>query len=173
MSRVSAETFHRQKTNKREKTVGWQTLRTLCSTEEATISGSSTAQQPNPTVQARDSLANNNCSTTFKKNAESSRRTAEKTVELLLKSSKVPTEVPKVDFQLAKEPLREACLRPHPDTEDCVSSSETGCKNFLSSQHLGRRQTCPGRLLTRTCSSRRAEGLCGRRSIGGGQEKKT
>lgn len=54
--------------------------------------------------------------------------------------------------------LGEACLRPLPVTEDCVSSSETRRKNFLSSQHLGRRQTCPGRLLTHTCSPRRLKG---------------
>lgn len=89
---------------------------------------------------------------------------------LVLKSHKVPTEVPGVDFQLEKEQLGEACLRPHPVTEDCVSSSETRCKNFLSSQHLGRRQTCPGRLLAHTCLPRRLKGPANR-SIGGGQKE--
>lgn len=83
---------------------GSQTLGTRCSAEETTRSGSSTTQQPNQTVQVRESLADNNCSPTLKRNGKSTRRTAEKKVRLVLKSHKVPAEVPGVDFQLEKEP---------------------------------------------------------------------
>lgn len=169
ISGVSAEGFHSQKQIK-EKNSQLPNSQDAPQHSGSNNTGSSTAHQPNQTVQVQESLAKNNCSTTLKRNTGSLRRTAEKKV--LLKSPKVPTEVLEVDSQRAKEPQREARLRPRPGAEDCVSSSETRCKNFLSSQHLGRRQTCPGRLLTRMCSSRRLRGLCGRRSNAGGQEKK-